>query len=42
MIEWSNGYEVTSLNMLLQATGLSKSSFYDSFGSKHGAIFGNV
>jgi len=32
---WSNGYEATSLSMLLRETGLSKSSFYDSFGSKH-------
>ncbi|WP_139997463.1 TetR/AcrR family transcriptional regulator [Paenibacillus paridis] len=32
---WIHGYEATSLKMLLEATGLSKSSFYDSFGSKH-------
>lgn len=33
---WSKGYEATSLTDLLQATGLSKSSLYDTFGSKRG------
>ena len=32
---WSNGYEATSLRDLLQATDLSKSSFYQSFSSKY-------
>ncbi|MFC3798914.1 TetR/AcrR family transcriptional regulator [Cohnella sp. GCM10012308] len=32
---WSKGFESTSLNDLLQATGLSKSSLYETFGSKH-------
>lgn len=31
---WANGYEGTSLEDLLRATGLSKSSLYSSFGGK--------
>jgi TetR/AcrR family transcriptional repressor of nem operon len=31
---WRKGYESSSLEQLLAATGLSKSSFYHSFGSK--------
>ncbi|MDP2065266.1 MAG: TetR/AcrR family transcriptional regulator [Burkholderiaceae bacterium] len=31
---WSKGYEATSLSDLLETTKLSKSSFYQSFGSK--------
>lgn len=31
---WSQGYESTSLTDLLKATGLSKSSLYDTFGNK--------
>lgn len=31
---WRKGYQATSLHDLLEATGLSKSSFYQSFGSK--------
>jgi len=32
---WHEGYEATSLDALLEKTGLSKSSFYGAFGSKH-------
>jgi TetR/AcrR family transcriptional repressor of nem operon len=32
---WLKGYEATSLNDLMQVTGLSKSSLYETFGSKH-------
>lgn len=32
---WAKGYEAASVCELMQAMGLSKSSLYDSFGSKH-------
>lgn len=34
-IFWQKGYEATSLQDLLKVTGLSKSSLYKEFGSKH-------
>lgn len=33
---WRNGYEATSMKDLMTAMGLSKSSLYGTFGSKHG------
>lgn len=35
---WRRGYEGTSMRDLLDATGLSKSSFYQAFSSKHQAF----
>ncbi|MEK9754967.1 MAG: helix-turn-helix domain-containing protein, partial [Rhodospirillaceae bacterium] len=32
---WSKGYAATSMRDLTEAMGLSKSSLYDTFGSKH-------
>jgi TetR/AcrR family transcriptional repressor of nem operon len=32
---WTRGYEATSLDHLLKEMGLSKSSFYETFGTKH-------
>jgi TetR/AcrR family transcriptional repressor of nem operon len=32
---WRDGYEATSLDGMLREVGLSKSSFYGAFGSKH-------
>ena len=35
---WQRGYDGTSLRDLLEATGLSKSSFYEIFASKQNAL----
>lgn len=31
---WSKGYEATSIEDILEATGLNKNNFYEVFGSK--------
>src|ERR1043166_6409214 len=39
---WANGYEPTSLDDLCAATGLSRSSFYATFGSKRDLLLRSV
>jgi TetR/AcrR family transcriptional regulator, transcriptional repressor for nem operon len=39
---WRGGYEATSLDVLLNEVGLSKSSFYAAFGSKHEMLLASL
>jgi TetR/AcrR family transcriptional repressor of nem operon len=39
---WANGYEATSLDALCATTGLSRSSFYATFGSKRALLLRSV
>src|SRR5882762_1036593 len=39
---WRNGYEATSLNDLLEATGLARQSLYNTFGDKHGLFLASL
>jgi len=39
---WRGGYEATSLDGLLSEVGLSKSSFYGAFGSKHEMLLASL
>jgi TetR/AcrR family transcriptional repressor of nem operon len=39
---WNKGYEATSLDDLCEATGLSRSSLYATFGSKRGLLLRSV
>ena len=37
---WTQGYQGTSLHDLLQTMGISKSSFYETFGQGHCTVSG--
>ena len=39
---WEKGFEAASVGDLLDATGLSRSSFYDAFGSKRDLLLAAV
>jgi TetR/AcrR family transcriptional regulator, transcriptional repressor for nem operon len=39
---WQKGYNGTSMDELVRATGLSRSSIYDTFGDKHGLFIRTI
>ena len=39
---WEKGYEATSLNDLLEATGLARQSLYNTFGDKRGLFLASL
>lgn len=39
---WTNGYKATSLQDLIKGMGISKSSFYETFGSKHDLFLATI
>lgn len=39
---WKQGYNGTSMDQLVKATGLSRSSIYDTFGDKHGLYIASL
>jgi len=39
---WQKGYNGTSMDELVRATGLSRSSIYDTFGDKHGLFVRSI
>jgi len=42
VIFWEKGYEATSLNDLLEATGLARQSLYNTFGDKRGLFLASL
>ncbi|MGQ0528447.1 MAG: TetR/AcrR family transcriptional regulator, partial [Panacagrimonas sp.] len=39
---WQRGYQAASLNDLLEVTDLSRSSFYETFGTKRGLLLASL